>query len=67
MMRNLAAVREHQPALAGGGGAGHAAGGLAEDQLTLGSGRNEAVVKLPGPGAYEENIDMVKQVVGRPR
>jgi flagellar M-ring protein FliF len=59
MMRNLAAVRP-RPALAGAGAGG---GGLAEDQLTLGAGSREGVVKLPGPGAYEENINMVQQVV----
>lgn len=60
MMRNLAAVREQPPSMAA---AGHAGGDLAEDQLTLGGSRQEGIVKLPGPGAYEENIDMVKQVV----
>ena len=60
MMRNLASVKVQQPAMAGG--TGHE-GGLAEDQLTLGGGSKEGLVKLPGPGAYEENIDMVKQVV----
>lgn len=60
MMRNLAAVRERSPAMAA---AVHTGGELAEDQLTLTGGSKEGVVKLPGPGAYEENIDMVKQVV----
>jgi flagellar M-ring protein FliF len=61
MMRNLAAAREPQAGGAMAGAAGE--GGLAEDQLTLSGAEKEGVVKLPGPGAYEENIDMVKQVV----
>ncbi len=61
MMRNLSAVSEPMP-LAAGGEAG--ALGLAEDQLSLtGGGEHEGVIKLPGPGAYEDNIDMVQQVV----
>jgi flagellar M-ring protein FliF len=37
--------------------------GMAEDQLSLGSDASEGVVKLRGPGAYEQNIDMVRNVV----
>lgn len=63
MMRNLAAVRE--PQAAGAGGAGGALG-MAEDQLSLtggGAGGKSGLIKLPGPGAYEDNIAMVQQVV----
>ncbi|MCW8919380.1 MAG: flagellar basal-body MS-ring/collar protein FliF [Gammaproteobacteria bacterium] len=59
MMRNLSAVSARQPALAGAG----AAPGMAEDQLSLTGGAKSGLIKLPGPGAYEDNIDMVKQVV----
>lgn len=66
MMRNLARVNESaggmlpEAAMAQGGEAG-----LAEDQLSLsgtGAGSSDRI-KLPGPGAYEDNIEMVQQVV----
>jgi flagellar M-ring protein FliF len=62
MMRNLSAASEAQPALAGAG-AGVGGLGLAEDQLSLTGGEKEGVIKIPGPGAYEDNIEMVQQVV----
>ncbi|MGM0594824.1 MAG: flagellar basal-body MS-ring/collar protein FliF [Pseudomonadota bacterium] len=67
MMRNLASVKEQggglTPAMAGAG-AGGDEGGLAEDQLSLtGGGDSSERIKLPGRGAYEDNIEMVKQVV----
>jgi flagellar M-ring protein FliF len=61
MMRNLAAVSDQMPAAAGSAGALR----LAEDQLSItGGGSQEGRIKLAGPGAYEDNIEMVKQVVG---
>ena len=65
MMRNLSSAKGMS---APGGSADAMAalahgGGLGEDQLTLGSDQSEGVVKLPGPGAYEQNIDMVRNVV----
>jgi flagellar M-ring protein FliF len=38
------------------------AGGLADDRLSIG-GEKEGLIKLPGHGAYEDNIEMVQQVV----
>ena len=64
MMRNLAAASEPLPLPAGAAAGGGSAGmGLAEDQLSLSGGDHTAVIKLPGRGAYEDNIDMVKTVV----
>ncbi|MDH5785965.1 MAG: flagellar basal-body MS-ring/collar protein FliF [Chromatiales bacterium] len=61
MMRNLAAASEPMPLAATAAGE---MGMLAEDQLTLSGGdKREGIIKLPGPGAYEDNIEMVKQVV----
>jgi flagellar M-ring protein FliF len=61
MMRNLAAVSDQMPAAAGAASALR----LAEDQLSItGGGSQEGRIKLAGPGAYEDNIEMVKQVVG---
>lgn len=58
MMRNLAAVKGEPSGMV------HAGAGLAEDQLSLTGGADtEERIKLPGPGAYEDNIDMVQQVV----
>jgi flagellar M-ring protein FliF len=63
MMRNLSAVSE--PLAAGGTAGGTAALGMAEDQLSLtgGAAAKSGLIKLPGPGAYEDNIEMVQQVV----
>ena len=63
MMRNLSAVNEPMPLPAGVGAGAAGELGLAEDQLSLTGGDREGVIKLPGPGAYEDNIDMVQQVV----
>lgn len=64
MMRNLAAIK---PADAPRGQMGSAAlgqDGLGDDQLTLGHDKGpDGVVKLAGPGAYEQNIEMVRDVV----
>ncbi len=54
-LRNLAAARQAAPAALPAGGEG----GMAEDKLTLGAG--EEAVKLPTPGAYEENVSMVQK------
>ncbi len=61
MMRNLSAVSEPEAVPAGAGAAGGL--GLAEDQLSLTGGEHEGAIKLPGPGAYEDNIAMVQGVV----
>ena len=67
LIRNLAAVRvgaDASTAAADGSGVaalGH--DGMAPDQLSLGHDKKEGIVKLPGPGAYEENIEMVREVV----
>lgn len=63
MMRNLSAVSEPMPLPAGMGAGGAGELGLAEDQLSLTGGDKEGVIKLAGPGAYEDNIEMVQQVV----
>ncbi len=57
MMRNLAAVKPMPTEMLPAGG-----GGLAEDRLSIG-GEKEGLIKLPGHGAYEDNIEMVQQVV----
>lgn len=57
MMSNLAAVKPISPDMLPAGG-----GGLADDRLSIG-GEKEGLIKLPGPGAYEDNIEMVQQVV----
>ncbi len=62
VMRSLATVRE-QPALpAAAGGARSSGDGLAEDQLSIGAG-GEGTISLPKPGAYEDNIELVRGVV----
>lgn len=58
MMRNLAAVKPMASEMLPAGGGG----GLAEDRLSIG-GEKEGLIKLPGHGAYEDNIEMVQQVV----
>ena len=66
MMRNLAAVKSDTDSAHGGNAAAMAAlghDGMSEDQLTLGSDKPDGLVKLPGPGAYEQNIEMVRNVV----
>ncbi len=70
MMRNLVAASKGSDGGSDGGEAGELpgleGGDGGEDRLSLGhDGKNDrdAVVKLPGPGAYEENIDMVRDVV----
>ncbi len=61
MMRNLAAVKPMVPDMLP---AGAGAGGLADDQLSIsGGGSSGERIKLPSPGAYEDNIGMVQQVV----
>ncbi len=61
MMRNLAAVKPMMPDMLP---AGAGAGGLADDQLSIsGGGSSGERIKLPSPGAYEDNIGMVQQVV----
>lgn len=61
LLRHLMTV----PARTGGGmvaaGRGGSGDGLAEDQLTLTSEKGQAV-KLAGPGAYEQNITLVRDV-----
>jgi flagellar M-ring protein FliF len=63
MMRNLAAVSE--PLAAGAAGGAASALGMAEDQLSLtgGGASKPGLIKIAGPGAYEDNIAMVQQVV----
>lgn len=55
--RNLATAMPQAALPAGGQNAG-GLGGMAEDQLTL---NQEESIKLPQPGAYEENIRMVQK------
>ncbi len=62
LIRNLTAppqAAESELALVGGALEG---GGMAEDQLSL-SGPKEGAIELPPPGAYEDNIKMVQDVV----
>ncbi len=66
LLRNLASIRPQQaagvPVPADGVLAlPEAEGELGEDRLSLTGGVD--AVKLPAPGAYEQNIDMVKKVV----
>lgn len=63
MIRNLSAVSE--PLAAGAGAAGAVGAlGMAEDQLSLtGGAAKPGLIKIAGPGAYEDNIAMVQQVV----
>jgi len=68
MMRNLASVKSEaggmMPVSAGAGAGEAGTAGLAEDQLSLTPGQQQGErIKLPGPGAYEDNIEMVQQVV----
>jgi flagellar M-ring protein FliF len=58
MISNLAAVKPTASEMLPAGGGG----GLAEDRLSIG-GEPEGLIKLPSHGAYEDNIEMVKQVV----
>ncbi len=58
MMRNLAAVKPMSSDMLPAG----SGGGLADDRLSIG-GDKEGLIKLPGHGAYEDNIEMVQQVV----
>lgn len=60
LISNLAAVKPMLPDMLPAGGAG----GLADDQLSISGGGNPGErIKLPSPGAYEDNISMVQQVV----
>lgn len=66
MMRNLTTAKPGANSVQAADDAALAAlghEGMAEDQLSLGSDSSEGVVKLRGPGAYEQNIDMVRNVV----
>lgn len=58
LISNLAAVRPVIPDMLPVGGPG-----LDEDRLSISGGDKEGLIKLPSPGAYEDNISMVQQVV----
>ena len=66
MMRNLSTPKAgDEESVAAGADALPALGSdsLGEDRLSLGHDKPEGLVKLPTPGAYEENIEMVRDVV----
>jgi len=64
MMRNLAAIKSADAPSDPAGSAALGQDGLGDDQLTLGHDKpSDGVVKLAGPGAYEQNIEMVREVV----
>lgn len=66
VLRGLAtsgrAIEAHRPGVDEGRGSG-GEGGLGEDRLSLtGDNPTGPTIKLPGPGAYEENLNLVRTV-----